>query len=270
MKLKNNNFNSISYYNSYPKRIILRPGYPSRAQYKSNLMWNLYSKTIMKELNQIKNYADIGGAFGFGTNALAYRISKTQGKYPNTKVFEVGQDFVTIGKQLFQYIDFILEDFRNWKGKPKVFDLVSLFDIIEHLKEPEEFLSKLASHSKLALLTLPMETQGDWFGGRQFNYKNGENHEGHINFFNLKSFLVLLDKSNWEIIGWKIIRSIVPIGTSKILIPELIYGKKRPILNRIGHLIAIPIKLILPNIIIRKIFGGGRILCLIKSRKVKY
>jgi len=270
MKLESNNFNQTLYYSSYPRRIILRPGYPARAQYKSNLMWNLYGKTIIKELNQIRNYADIGGAFGFGTNALAYRISKDKGKYPNVKVFEVGQDFVTIGKQLFPYIDFILEDFRNWKGKPKVFDLVSLFDVIEHLKEPEEFLLKLASHSKLALLILPMETKGDWFGGRQFNYKNKENNEGHINFFNLKSFFALLDKSNWGIIDkLRIIRSIVPIGTSSILIPELVYGKERSVLDRIKHLIAIPIKLILPNVIIRKIFGGGLVLCLIKSKKVK-
>lgn len=271
MKLESNNFNQTLYYNSYPKRVILRPGYPARAQYKSNLMWDLYGKAIMKELGHVKNYADIGGCFGFGANALAYRISKDQREYPKTKVFEIGQDFVTAGKQLFPYIDFIFKDFRDWKGKPKIFDLVSLFDVIEHLREPEEFLLKLVSRSKLALLVLPMETWGDWFGGRKFNYKNGKNHEGHINFFNLKSFFTLLDKSNWEIIGkWKIIRSIVPIGTSSILIPELVYGKKRPVLNRVKHFIAIPIKLILPNIIIRKIFGGGILLCLIKSKKVKY
>ena len=101
-------FNPENFYSSYPPKVILRPGYPSRAQYKSTLLWSLFGKIVMKKLhNQCINYADIGGCFGFGANAMSYHIFHSQKSYPATKVFEISPDFISIGKQLFPNIEFI-------------------------------------------------------------------------------------------------------------------------------------------------------------------
>ncbi len=58
-------FDPQEYYSSYPSRVILRPGYPARAQYRSTLLWNLYGHIIINSLGSINTYADI---FGFGAN----------------------------------------------------------------------------------------------------------------------------------------------------------------------------------------------------------
>ncbi len=263
-----NAFDPKRYYASYPKGIILRPGYPARAQWKSTLMWNLYGKAIMRELGGVNTYADIGGCFGFGANAMAFHISKTQGKYPETKVFEISSEFATVGKQLFPYIEFVLQDFCGWNGAPKIFDLVTLFDVVEHLESPEEFLSKLVLKTRLALLKIPIETFGEWWGGKPRTNEIGKKHsDGHINFFTLKSFLDLLEKSHLEILGeWRFVRSIVPIGAERVLKPESppksIIGISKSAIRRMAWLM-------LPSMVIKKIHDGGNLLCLVSSKKTK-
>ena len=93
MLMNNIGFDPVEYYASYPARIILRPGYPARAAFKSTLLFNYFGRHILSELGEIRSYADIGGCFGFGANAMAFHISKYQGHYPHTSVFEISPEF---------------------------------------------------------------------------------------------------------------------------------------------------------------------------------
>ncbi len=273
----NDLFDPNIFYDSYPSRVILRPGYPARAQYKSTFMWDLYGQFIMKKLGKVETYADIGGCFGFSANAMAFNIASDQDKYPETKVFEIASDFVKIGKQLFPNIDFIQEDFSKWSGNPEVFDLVTLFDVIEHLNNPKEFLSKLSFCTKFALLKTPMETTGDWKGGHPLSARYGSTHpDGHVNFFTPKSYFDLLLKSDFEIVQKKLVGTILPLGTHRILFPEeprpktavkSALMKRWPLLWSL--LIAIKSYRLFPYEFERKYRGGGDSLCLIKSKKYK-
>jgi hypothetical protein len=182
-------FDPLEYYKSYPSKVILRPGYPARAQYKSALMWDLYGKQIIRSLGKVQSYADIGGCFGFGANAMAFHISKSQEGYPKTKVFEISSDFIETGRQLFPYIEFVQESFTKEKPSKEIFDLVSMFDVIEHIPRPELFLSNASSRAKYALLKTPMETGGDWFGAKAPAKQGNEHPDGHINFFNPRDYI---------------------------------------------------------------------------------
>lgn len=257
-------FNSEKYYSDYPTRIILRPGYPARAQYKSTLMWELYGTKIKKILGKVNTYADVGGAFGFGANSMAFHIKNSQNEYPCTKVFDISSDFITIGSKLFPYIDFHCEDFRSWKGDPKVFDLVTAFDVIEHVTDPLSFLTAIGNHSRLALIIVPLETSGELFGSKA-PVKQGYDHgDGHIHFYSPNTFRELLRKSNFEILDCKIINAIGPLNSRDILHPESSSKlKETPLLKKIG-ITLIDYKL-LPFHILRKIFGGGFYNCLIRQ-----
>ncbi len=256
-------FDPHEYYSSYPTKIILRPGYPARAQYKSTLLWKLYGHRIMNSLGRINTYADIGGSFGFGANAMAYQISKYQGEYPKTKVFEISPDFITIGKQLFPYIDFIQEDFCSWNETSEIFDLITIFDVIEHIQDPMSFLSKAANRFRYALLKTPLETGGDWFGAKPPIKQGNEHEDGHINFFTPKTYVELLEKSGLEMITGRFVTTILPANTEEVLTPEDIAQSSS--IKRKGRIL---IKNLIPNYFIRKIFGGGNYLCLVRSRKV--
>lgn len=253
-------FNPDEFYATYPAKVISRPGYPARAQYKSTLMWDLWGTQIMEKLDHnCQNYADIGGCFGFGANALAYQIFHSQGFSPKTSVFEIVPEFVNIGKQLFPQIKFMKADFRSYDGEPDFFDLISLFDVIEHIKDPESFLSTVANKAKLVLMKTPMETGGEIFGGKTPMMQGCEHPDGHINFFSTPEFIKLLNRNGLDVIRGKFIKSVIPIGADRILQPEL--SKY----TRSNHALEVAYRL-MPAIIKRKIFGGGEYLCLARSR----
>lgn len=260
-----NDFDPEKFYESYPLKVISRPGYPARAQYKSTLLWDKYGYLVLKNLGRCRNYADIGGCFGFGANAMRYQIFCTQGTYPATKVFEISPEFVSIGEQLFPYIEFIKMDFRSYDEGPEAFDLITLFDIIEHVQNPEEFLVSVAQRTKLALIKTPMETGGDWFGAKP-PLNQGESHEdGHINFYSPKEYLELLDRSGFELLAGKFVKSIVPRGAGRrILIPEC--SKSKKVIEK--GLTKVYWKL--PYFLTRKLVGRGDHIGLVKSRYNHY
>jgi hypothetical protein len=263
-------FNPDQFYETYPTVVILRPGYPARAQYKSTLLWDLWGDQIMDYVDQnCQDYADIGGCFGFGANSMAYQIFCSQGKYPKTKVFEIVPEFINIGKQLFPYIDFIQEDFSSYDGDPDVFDLITMFDIIEHIPNPDAFLSRVAKKTKLVLIKTPMETSGDWLGAKPPKKQGHEHPDGHVNFFSPFEYLEILKRNGFEVISGKFVKSIIPKGATRILDPEAtrifdpesgsekVSYKKRG-LYFLRHWAPFPIT--------RRIFGGGDHICLAKTR----
>lgn len=258
-------FDPEEYYKSYPQKVILRPGYPARAQYKSTLIWKLYGDHLLKSLGKIHTYADIGGCFGFGANAMAFQIFKATGIYPKTKVFEISEDFIEIGRLLFPYIEFIQENLAKSNNLKETFDLITLFDVIEHIPDPQSFLYSMAHHSKYAMLLTPTETSGDWFGAKSPEKKGNEHSDGHINFFTPKNYLELLKKSGWELIEGRYIMSLANNTTKEVLEPEVseMSGTDKLINNLL-------LSKFVPNIICRKIFGLGFHIGLAKSCKVDF
>jgi hypothetical protein len=247
------------FYSEYPQKIISRPGYPARAAYRSWLLWNLYGKIIRNRFGEIKQYADIGGCFGFGANALSYHISRDQTNPPKTHVFEISNDYIKIGKQLFPMIEFHSEAFEHWKGEPQTFDLVSLFDVVEHLPDPKPILKAVASKSKLVLLDTPLETSGEWMGSHPPK-KQGENHpDGHVQFFTQTSYERLLSECGLKIIKSKTTSGIVPFGARDALMPEKNYKYPRWVYYIYSKI---------PHYLLKKIKNGGYHLALCKSELI--
>lgn len=80
-------FDPMQFYSSYPNKVIGRPGYPARAAFKSTLLFDLFGNQLFCKMDKISTYADIGGCFGFGANAMGFHIAKRQGVLPRILVF---------------------------------------------------------------------------------------------------------------------------------------------------------------------------------------
>ena len=256
-------FNPKEFYSTYPQKVISRPGYPARAAYKSWLLWKLYGKQVQQSLGEIKQYADIGGCFGFGANALSYHIAKSQKNNPETHVFEISEDFIRIGEELFPRLHFHSEAFELWNGNPQNFDLVSLFDLVEHLPDPKPLLKSVASRSKFVLLKTPLETTGKWRGSRPPHKKGKDHPDGHVQFFTQKYYESLLSECGLKVLKFKIVRSIIPKGSENILNPE----KDKPS-GFNPKVLAWWVLYQIPFPIARKIIGQGDHLSLCKSMLV--
>lgn len=263
-------FNPNEFYSTYPSKVIARPGYPARATYKSTLMFERYGGLIINEIGSISIYADIGGCFGFGANSMAFQIERYQGKAPRVMVFEISSEFARIGKIIFPHIDFIEEEFNRWSGSVKVFDLITLFDVVEHVVDPESFLRNISTRCKYIMIKTPMETTGE-FRGNRAPVDQGEKHpDGHINFFSPKSYEELLNRSNFDIIKSDLIQSIIPRGAEVVLVPE--NKKKQVKISEVN-----PLKFFLIDFAYkipfvswrwkRKILGGGEHLSLCRSKE---
>lgn len=265
------NFDATSFYKSYPAKVIQRPGYPARAQYKSTLMWALFGKRLLQEAGHIASYADVGGCFGFGANAMAFHITQSQHSCPATKVFEIADDFIRLGRQLFPDIEFVHESFVNSEKPLPVFDLITMFDVIEHIENPMDFLTKAASRARFLLLKTPMETSGAW-GNHEPLTKGGKDHpDGHVNFFTPDSYLDLLNRSGIEVIESKLVHTIIKPALNMVLNPEGMGTtgiKSRTLKSLLGSIARTIIDNdILPYKYFRFYWGSGDHLCLAKSKK---
>lgn len=262
-------FDPIQFYSSYPDKVIKRPGYPIRASYKSTLLFDLYGKYVFRELNRIKTYADIGGCFGFGANTMQFHIAKCQGIMPRTVVFEIASEFTKRGSILFPEIEFTNEPFEQWNGDISIFDLITLFDVIEHVVDPFSFLNYISKHAKFIMLKTPMETQGEWRRQKPRSYIGQDHPDGHIHFYSPETYEKLLKTCDLEIISKRLIRTIVPKGANRAFLPEhnreLVVGQMsiknmkkyvRSVLESVPYL----------NGIQRKLLGGGDHICICRSK----
>jgi len=232
-------------------------------------MFGLYGRRIYSEIKEIATYADIGGCFGFGANSMAFHISATQGTTPKTVVFEIATEFVEIGKLLFPQIEFVEEMFSQGCRDVGVFDLVSMFDVVEHIVDPGSFLKQVAARSMYVMLKTPMQTSGDW-RHKKLPLKQGAEHvDGHVNFFSPRTYERLLEASNLDIIESRLVPTIVPSGAWMALCPEI----PKPTVSlkdlaRPKHLLGWAIRGLpgIPWHLKRKLFGHDEHLCLCRSQ----
>lgn len=263
-------FDSTQFYRSYPTKVIARPGYPARAAYKAALFWNLYGARILADLGQVNNYADIGGCFGFGANSMAFHISQCQGFRPRTSVYEISPGFVDIGRILFPQIEFIGRQFGEDGSKVESLDLVTVFDVVEHVVDVEPFLQSIASRSRYVMLKTPMETTGDWRGNKPCT-PTGEDHpDGHVNFFSPRVYESLLRTNGLDIIGCRVVQSYIPLGAEMALIPDSPKPGFRNLMKSPKLLAGFALRKV-PGIswqLKRKLLSGGDHLCICRSRLV--
>ncbi len=257
-------FDPISYYQDYPRRVLLRPGYPARAQFKGSFMWGLYGDRLLGELGEIGSMADIGGCFGFGANSMAFQVARATGKRPEMYVFEISPEFVRLGRQLFPDIQFVEANILTWDSEPRTFDVVTLFDVIEHIPNPLPFLRGVARRARYGLFKTPLETKGEWQRPCAPALTGATHPDGHVNFFTVPELRLLIEDAGFDVLASRVVRSMIPIGADLALMPEagppLRTLRSRLNIARRCHNSA------WLNLLIRKLRGGGELVCLVRSR----
>ena len=184
--------------NHIRSKVISRPGYPARAQYKVTLLWDKYGDLVLKTWANART-TQILRLFYFGANAMRYQIFCTQRNLSYNKSFRDLPGIRFYRKTTISLYWVYKNRFPLIRRKvPEVFDLITLFDIIEHVQNPAEFLPSVAQRTKFALIKTPMETGGDWFGVKP-PLKQGEFHEdGHINFYTQKNTMNYSTGAVWS------------------------------------------------------------------------
>ena len=83
------------------------------------------------------------------------------------------------------------------------FDVITLFEVIEHLLDPQELLVEILRILKPGgILLIGTGNAGSWtvgFMGADWEYFDIRSHGGHISFFNPKSMRILAEKCGFEV-----------------------------------------------------------------------
>lgn len=155
-------------------------------------------RLIIKRLRKIEkpgnNLLDIGAASGIFLN-IAYKEGY------NISGIEPSDFLVKEAKKLYGINIFkgTINDFKTSEN----FSVITLLDILEHLVNPDKFISKtkdlIKQNGILVIVTPDINSfTAKIFGKRWWHYRIA-----HINFFNLKSINILLKKYGFEIIKKK-------------------------------------------------------------------
>jgi len=236
-------------------------------------MWSLFGKTLIQEIGHIESYADVGGCFGFGANAMAFHIAQSQPYAPKTKVFEIAEGFIALGSQLFPDIEFVQQDFTKPEDQSQVYDLITMFDVIEHIENPADFLKRVSTRARFLLLKTPMETSGAWRNDKPLA-AGGSNHpDGHVNFFTPSSYLGMLSECGIDVVESKLLHTIIRPSLNMALNPEgidIARTRKRTLRSLLGSIArSIIDNDLIPYEYFRFYWGAGDHLCLARSRNFR-
>lgn len=140
-----------------------------------------------------KRLLEIGSAFGFFLN--------TARSYFNTVVgIDVCPEGVCYSKEIFG-LDVIDGDFLKYDFGNRKFDVVCLWDTIEHLKDPQLYVEKIANctegGSLLAITTGDVESFVARFEKRKWRLMHPPTH---LHYFSNRSLIKLLQDKGFEII----------------------------------------------------------------------
>lgn len=157
--------------------------------------FKLRLKVLQKFLDPVrhKNLLEVGSAYGFFLEIAKNHFDNVQG-------IDITEDGVRYARDVLNlevvHADLLKHDFGDRK-----FDVVSMWDTIEHLQNPKYYLAKLADlMEKGALLSI---TTGD-VGSMNARFKKNKwrliHPPTHAHYFSKETLAKILDDSGFEII----------------------------------------------------------------------
>lgn len=189
--------NYQDYYNDYARDVWKRKGYPARARYKARILFRFSSEMIGGDIHSI---ADIGGCYGYCLDEFRNIYQRKYSNRCSAIVYELGKDYIEIGPTLFPDIKFLHSDNIG----DEEFDLVLLCDVLEHVENYDDFLSR-SSVGKYVLIWSPIEMG---FLRRLAIFlrlvpimkKGVDNLEGHVNFWGVRETIQIVSR-HFRILG---------------------------------------------------------------------
>jgi len=186
------------FYETYPRVTIGRLEHPTWAVFKSYLAWRQFGPQLLSLAGDINTVADVGGCFGFGLNAFLSYGSKALGHQLQGDIYELGDLYLRVGPELFPRIRFTSQDYAS-VVLDQPYDITLMFDLLEHLADPDAFLAAASERTRFLVIKTPLEASTHWEclrrAGQEPPLCAGASHpDGHRHFFTLSTFCQLVER----------------------------------------------------------------------------
>ena len=153
-------------------------------------------KTIKKYIPNLsdKKLLEIGSAYGFFLNIVKNKFRELEG-------YEINKDAVNYAKKKFQ-INIFNDNFLDKKFNNTKFDVCCLFDVIEHLNDPDQYIKKISENSSknsfIFITTGDINSVLARILGKNWRLIHPPSH---IHYFSKRSIEKLLKNNGYEIIS---------------------------------------------------------------------
>jgi SAM-dependent methyltransferase len=157
--------------------------------------FRLRLKTLKRFLNPLRHQRllEIGSAYGFFLDEAKQEFTSVQG-------IDITDEGVRFARESFG-LDVVQDDFLSHEYGAQEFDVVCMWDTIEHLRAPHEYVEKIARHTKpgalLAVTTADADSVNARIRGRHWRMIHPPTH---LHYFSAKTLEKMLDRYGFEVI----------------------------------------------------------------------
>jgi SAM-dependent methyltransferase len=173
---------------------------PSRhagdAAFKAATFLGLLRRAIDLKSCAVHSYADVGSGSGDAARLVAKGLREAGSPLVTAKGYDVSPHIRNLKSA--DGVDFVNADFAN-DGEPV--DLVTLFDVIEHVPDPSDFLKRIARRCRIVGLHIPLDDSVNAAFRDLFKYKVKD--PGHITFMDGVSALNLLAGAGLRVLDYQ-------------------------------------------------------------------
>jgi len=187
------------------------------AQFKASTFVTLLQRTLPPSQTVVDSYVDVGSGSGdaarlvtAGLRAAGFTVSRAYG-------YDVSPHIALVTSS--DGVEFVHGDF----GDASIFvDLVTLFDVIEHVPEPTEFLRRISRRCRIVGLHIPLDDSLN--AGMRDLFRGKVKNPGHITFMDGVSALNLLASAGLRVLDYQYTMSFdAPSGqaslAARVLVP---------------------------------------------------
>lgn len=155
------------------------------AGYKSNAFLSLFVPTAKKFKWDVTSYADVGCGSGDVARSVSKGMNSAGFELLDAIGYEISPGINDIASD--ESIRFVCADFTQREGSV---DLVTLFDVFEHVLEPVSFLKKVSAKCKYIGLHIPLDNNLN--NSIRDLYKHKLHAPGHLIFLDAPQALTML------------------------------------------------------------------------------
>ena len=149
-------FDINKFYDAYAGQVAARPGYPTRAAWKSLVCWKHLIIPHLETIGDLRRVADVGGCYGFSANAFVFHGQRVLNHPVSADVYELAEHYTQIGRLMFPWIRFENVDFTA-VSLDRPYDVTLMFDVLEHLPDPGAMLAHAVGKTRFLLIKTPLE-----------------------------------------------------------------------------------------------------------------
>ncbi len=163
------------------------------APFKAAAFLKLLAKARQKSPISIKTYIDVGCGGG-GTAELILRGLQAAGYDVSAKGYDVSPHAANLRKPGIEFVH------RDFSSSDESCDLVTLFDVFEHVPDPTRFVRDVAARARYIAFHIPLDdTLVNSFFDR---YRTRIAYPGHLIYLNAVSALNLLTTTGLLILDY--------------------------------------------------------------------